>query len=183
MSEVSWDETIAPGSSGVFDASTMPHRLVRGVGDVFVLEPIPWKDRQVGDKDSNPYPTFIQAGTPINNLGVFQNRLFSTSSETVLLSASDAFFDLWRESAFYNTDADPFERFADTKELNILQYAEEFDGDLTKVGISEERQVLMQILLARYCRVIGGWSKDDLKKVIEQEEVLLVKDLKSELML
>lgn len=141
MSEVSWDETIAPGSSGVFDASTMPHRLVRGVGDVFVLEPIPWKDRQVGDKDSNPYPTFIQAGTPINNLGVFQNRLFSTSSETVLLSASDAFFDLWRESAFYNTDADPFERFADTKELNILQYAEEFDGDL--VLFSETGQFLM----------------------------------------
>ena len=53
---------------------------------------------------------------------------------------------------------------------------EEFDGDLKKVGISEERQALMQELLTRYCRFIGGWSKDDLKMVVGTEDAIVITD-------
>lgn len=130
FSEVAWNETTATGSVGSFNADTMPHRMIRDNSDNFTLEAIPWADRQVGDSNTNPYPTFIDSGNQITNVGLFQNRLFLTSGEVVFLSASDSFYDLWRESAFYLTDADPFEKFADTNELNIIKYSEEFDGDL-----------------------------------------------------
>tara|TARA_R110000851_G_scaffold317339_1_gene480807 strand:+ start:32745 stop:35174 length:2430 start_codon:yes stop_codon:yes gene_type:complete len=128
--EVAWNETVGTGTVGEFTDTTMPHRLLRDLSDNFTLEVIPWVERQVGDKETNPYPSFIESSTPISNVGIFQNRLFLASNETVFLSASDSFFDLWRESAFYKTDADPFEVFADTDKLNIIKYAEAFDGDL-----------------------------------------------------
>lgn len=128
--EVSWKETIARGSIGEFVRVSMPHRLIRDNSDNFTLEEIPWNLRQVGDASTNPYPSFIEAAAPITGVGIFQNRLFLTSQEVIFLSATDNFFDLWQESSFYKTDADPFEVFADTNELNIIKYAEAFDGDL-----------------------------------------------------
>ncbi len=128
--EVSWKETIGTGTVGEFDDTTMPHRLIRDNSDNFSLELIPWADRQIGDKSTNPYPSFIEAGTAITAVGIFQNRLFLASQEIIFLSASNNFFDLWRESAFYKTDADPFEVFADTDKLNVIKHAENFDGDL-----------------------------------------------------
>lgn len=139
--EVAWEETTATNSSGVLNAETMPHTLVRDLSDNFTLQAIDWEVRQTGDKDSNPYPSFIEAKTAISNVGIFQNRLYLTSNEIVFMSASDAFYDLWRESSFYNTDADPFEVFADTNQLNIIRYAEDFDGDL--VLFSPNGQFLM----------------------------------------
>lgn len=141
LGEASWKETIGEGTIGEFDDITMPHRLIRDISDNFTLEVIPWAIRQIGDKSTNPYPSFIEASTPISNVGIFQNRLFLASGEIVLLSASDEFFDLWRESAFYKTDADPFEVFADTNELNVIKYAEDFDGDL--IFFSDNGQFIM----------------------------------------
>ncbi len=139
--EVSWNETVGAGTIGEFDNTTMPHRLLRDLSDNFSLEVIPWSERQVGDKSTNPYPSFIEAAKPITNVGIFQNRLFLTSNEIIFLSASDNFFDLWRESAFYKTDADPFEVFADTNELNVIKHAEDFDGDL--IFFSDNGQFLL----------------------------------------
>ena len=129
FSEVSWKETTAVGSKGGFSEETMPHRIVRS-GDAFTLEAIDWSDRQVGDLDTNPYPSFIDNGLAITSIGLFQNRLFLVSGEVVYFSASDSFYDLWRESSFYLTDADPFEAVADTNDVNVIRYAVQFDGDL-----------------------------------------------------
>ncbi len=128
--EVYWEETFAPGSSGVFDKETMPFVIRRDISDNFTMVQYEWLDRQVGSEKTNPYPSFILNGTAIQDIGLFQNRLYLISQEIVLLSASDGFEDLWRSSSFYNTDADPIEVFADTPKLNIMTYSNLFDGDL-----------------------------------------------------
>ena len=125
-----WKETIAPGSSGVLHRDTMPHVIRRDSNNNFVMEQYEWRDRKVGSQGTNPYPSFIDQGMPIQTIGIFQNRLYLTAGEVVATSASDTYNDLWQESAFYHTDADPFEVYADTDKLNIMQFADLFDGDL-----------------------------------------------------
>lgn len=128
--ESTWAETTAPGSSGTLYRNTMPHVIRRNTSNHFVMEQYEWEDRRVGANSTNPYPSFVEQGLPIQAIGIFQNRLYMTAGEVVALSASDNYNDLWRESAFYQTDADPFEVFADTEELNIMAFADLFDGDL-----------------------------------------------------
>ena len=45
-----------------------------------------------------------------------------------------------------------------------------------KVKIKNNKQELMKELLARYCRFIGGWSKADLKMVVDTEDAITITD-------
>lgn len=141
MTEVKWEETISPGSRGEMNANTMPHRIVRDAQDNFSMIANDWDLRKTGGPNSNPYPSFITNGVPITAIGLFQNRLFLTSGEGINLSTTDEFYNLWNESAFFLTDADPFEALADTDEINVLRYAQSFDGDL--VFFSDNAQFIM----------------------------------------
>lgn len=139
---VSWGETVAYGSRGHFTASTMPH-IIQWDEDLssWVMKPQEWRDREVGDKDSNPYPSFILNKTPIQSIGLFQNRVFYGAGESLMFSASDVYNDLWVESAYYHTDADPFELTVDSDKVNNIQYAGTFDKDL--IFFSQNGQFIM----------------------------------------
>lgn len=139
---VSWKEVAAPSSVGTITANSMPHRIrYQDASHGYVFEQMDWPDRRSGDKDSNPYNSFILNKKPIQAIGLFQNRMFYAAGETIATSAVDNYQDLWLESSFYNTDADPFEVYADTDKLNVIQYAAELDGDL--VFFSGNGQFLM----------------------------------------
>jgi hypothetical protein len=138
---VTWKETIGPSSVGTFDRNTMPHVIVRD-GENFTFQQYTWADREVGDSDTNPYPSFVTYGETIQSLGLFQNRLYLTAGETIYSSATDTFDDFWRESAFYFTAADPYEVYADTNELNTITFSDLFDGDL--VFFSANGQFVME---------------------------------------
>lgn len=139
--EVTWEETSAVGSDGSFNKQTMPQVIRRDSSDNFTMDNFGWFSRSTGDYETNPYPSFITNSTVIQSVGLFQNRLFLTSGESVMFSATNTYEDLWLESAFYLTDSDPFESIANTEELNILKFTEQFDGDL--VLFSENGQFLM----------------------------------------
>lgn len=128
--EVTWSEIAAPGSSGVLLRETMPHVLKRDTSDNFTLSQYSWRDRMVGDYNSNPYPSFVTEKSPIQDIGIFQNKLFLSAGEKIIASATDVYEDLWKESAAYVTDADPFEVFANTEDLNIIKFSSQLDGDL-----------------------------------------------------
>ena len=58
----------------------------------------------------------------------------------------------------------------------------EFDNDLTKVGISKDREEVYSLLLKRYLDYISKLSNDDLALMVEQDcmtlaDALLKKDL------
>jgi len=133
---VTWREALAPGISVGPDKATMPHVLVResvtaGVA-TFTLRQGEWEDREVGSERTNPHPTFIgeDAAVSIESIGLFQNRLFFTSGESVIMTRSADFFNFYRETAQASLDTDPIDIFADVPEVNIMSSNVSFDGDL-----------------------------------------------------
>lgn len=141
--KVSWAETIAPNSIGVLSPATMPHTLTQPIADSdqWQFGPYDWDHRKAGDKETNPYPTFITDGVPISSVGIFQNRLSLTANESVHLSATDEYGDFWLQSAYFNADDDPLEVYADTDKLNIIKFAAQFDSDL--ILLSDNAQLIM----------------------------------------
>jgi len=133
---VTWKEALAPGISVGPNKATMPHVLVResvtaGVA-TFTLRQGEWKDREVGSDRTNPHPTFIGEDTAvaIESIGLFQNRLFFTSGESVIMTRSADFFNFYRETAQASLDTDPIDIFADVPEVNTMASSVSFDGDL-----------------------------------------------------
>lgn len=146
-SSIRWVETVEPDVLIKFDATTMPHVLIReslaGGVATFTLKPADWVDRKVGGNDSNPLPSFIDADNPqsIKATGVFQNRLFFLAGESWVASRSNEFLNFWRESTQAEADTDPLDGFADTEMVNNLYQYQILNGSLVLFG--DEAQFLI----------------------------------------
>ena len=129
---LSWEETLEPGSVVGFNVSTMPVVLVResvtsGVA-TFTLRNGEWEDREIGNDDSNPMPSFV--GNMVKTIGVMQNRLFLTAGEAVIMSRAGEFFNFFRATAQATLDTDPIDIYADSEQINFFKAAKSFDGDM-----------------------------------------------------
>jgi len=102
-----WQETISPSVSTGLDASTMPHQLVNTAVNTFKLEPIPWVSRAVGDDDTNKHPSFV--GQKVNQSFFHNNRLGFLSADTVSMSQSGDFFNMYHASAQTVVASDPID--------------------------------------------------------------------------
>lgn len=100
-----WEETIKPDVSPGLTASTMPHQLVRNSNGTFTFQQGTWEDRLVGDDLSNEHPTF--AGSTIQQLFFYNNRLGALTEENVSLSQSGDYFNFYHSSALTVTASDP----------------------------------------------------------------------------
>ena len=135
-SKIRWVESVQPNIPVSFDATTMPHVLIResisGGVATFTLKPADWDKREVGGEDSNPIPSFIDEENPIpiQATGVFQNRLFFLSGEAWIASRSNLFFNFWRESTQAEVDTDPLDGYADTDRVNNLYQYQILNGSL-----------------------------------------------------
>ena len=107
-----FEETLSPSTSTGLDASTMPHELVNTSVNNFTLQRIPWVARAVGDDDTNAHPSFI--GNKITQSFFHNNRLGFLSADTVSMSQSGDFFNMYHTSAQTVTDADPIDLSAST---------------------------------------------------------------------
>lgn len=135
-SVIRWVETVQPGVLTSFNPDTMPHTLVRdsisgGVAN-FLFSQGAFESRTVGGNDSNPLPAFINEDVPqpILSTGVFQNRLFFLSGESICMSRSNLFFNFWKETSQTSSDSDPIEGYADTDRVNNLYNYQVLNGDL-----------------------------------------------------
>ena len=79
-----WKECAAPGIVKSLDATTMPHILQRQADGDFLVKKNTWSDRETGDDDTNPVPSFV--GNEINKVLFFRNRLAFLSGPNVTLS-------------------------------------------------------------------------------------------------
>lgn len=132
-----WMETLTPGSKIRFDAETMPHTLVRESVDeegiaTFTLDMGSWVDRDVGADDSNPFPAFADMTNPttIKSVGIFQNRLYFTSGESVSTTRTGRFFDFFRASTQATAEDDPIDIYSDSEQVSSLIHAVKLDEDL-----------------------------------------------------
>lgn len=115
-----WREIPAPGASKGFEASTMPHALVREEDGTFTFKSLAWDDRKAGDEETNPAPSFI--GSTVNDLVFFKNRLGFLSGENTILSRAGSFFDFWRMTATALMDDDPIDVTSAESSVSVLRH-------------------------------------------------------------
>ena len=132
--DVIWEEALEPNTIFKVNPDTLPQVLVRdykGDGSVyFRLQKAPWENRKVGNATNNPAPSFIVDGTPITNVGTYQNRLFMLAGESFVASQSNEFFNFFKLTTQTSADDAPIDAYADTDEVSELKTYQHLDGDL-----------------------------------------------------
>ena len=120
----SYEETVRPhnfaGTSADeemkagFNPATMPHALINNRDGTFTFAKLDlafgtaqgnqnyWKDRDVGDNESNPFPTIL--GKEITEMFFHRNRLGLIADEQIVMSKPGQYFDLFIVSAIAASD-------------------------------------------------------------------------------
>jgi hypothetical protein len=123
-----WVETLKPGVQYQFDATTLPHKLVREADGTFTFQQITWADRLVGDEDSNPAPSFI--GRTLRDIFFYRNRLGVLADEGFILSRPGEYFGFWLETTTAALDSDPIDSTVTSEKVSILYHAVPFNKTL-----------------------------------------------------
>lgn len=123
-----WQESIAPDTPLGFDATTMPHILVREANGTFTFKVAPWEERKCGDLSSNPDPSFV--GQTIDDLIFHRNRFGFLTKENVVLSETGAFYNFFRTTMTALLDTDPIDVAAAHTKVSILKHAVPFQDVL-----------------------------------------------------
>ena len=131
-----WVESIGYEQDYAFDASTMPVALVREADNTFTLKQVDWSERQAGDDNSNPFPSFTNA--TISDIFLFRNRLGFLSGENVAFSEAGEYFNFFRTTTAALLDTAPVDVQASTNKVSNLKSAIPFDERL--VLFSEQTQ-------------------------------------------
>ncbi len=132
--EGSWEECVAPSSEITIDKTTMPIKLVRELpGNVypngrFLVQEIDYNERNVGDNNTNPIPSFIDSN--IEKMMFFRNRLVILSKSNVIVSKTNDFFNFFSTTAMNEVSADPIDIQASSTFPTIL-----FDGIEVNTGL------------------------------------------------
>jgi hypothetical protein len=129
-SEEVWKETIEPDALTKLDASTMPHKLSKLISGDFQFDTVSYKDRLVGDEDTNPFPSFI--GFTLSDIFFHRNRLGVLADENVIFSRAGEFvdFDFFRKSVLTIVDSDPIDVAVSSNKVSILKHAVPFNESL-----------------------------------------------------
>lgn len=123
-----WKETIAPRIPYKINPRNMPHAIVREADGSFKLKELPWVGRGSGNEDTNPDPSFI--GRCINDIFFFRNRLGVISDESIILSATNDFFNFWFKSSAAIADTDPIDVSVSSNKVAKLTHAVPFAREL-----------------------------------------------------
>ena len=99
------------------DPATMPHALINNRNGTFTFTKLDeaskgstenyWKNREVGDDTSNPFPTFV--GNTIQEMFFHRNRLGMISGEQIVMSKPGQYFDFFIVSAISTSDDNPID--------------------------------------------------------------------------
>ena len=120
-----WDECVRPHnfSSGSdpmvkgLDPAKMPHALVNNRNNTFTFKKLDettanadsndnyWKYREVGDDETNPFPSFN--GKNIQKIFFHRNRLGLVADEQIVLSRPNDYFNFFVVSAITTSDDNP----------------------------------------------------------------------------
>lgn len=119
-------ETADPNAQNSFDASSLPHQLVRESDGTFTFKAATWDARGVGDAEITEAPKFITNNETVGDIVFFRERLGFLAGETVYLSRVGDVFNLWPEKAVTQLATDPIEREARATDVNILKWGTVF---------------------------------------------------------
>jgi len=134
-----WEESNAWNITYQLDAKTLPHQIVRNADGSFTYGPITYADRDIGDLETNPDPSFV--GAKINNVFFYRNRLGFLSNESVILSKAGDYFNFFATTALTVTDDDPIDVSASSIKPVNLRYVNPANAGL--VLFSDTQQFLI----------------------------------------
>lgn len=138
-----WVETVKPALKNAVDSATFPHLLIRTADGNFRYTPadgstytisgvdytVPlWGSRVAGDEISSEDPSFI--GRTITDIFFHRNRLGFLAAETVFMSRSGEFFELYPETVTTNLDTDPIDVQVSHSKVSLLRSAVPFQEEL-----------------------------------------------------
>lgn len=135
-----WKETVKPGIPYKFDASTMPHGLIREADGTFSFKQLEWDERTCGDDDSAPFPSFTDK--TINGLFFYRNRLAFLSEDNVVMSETGKFFNFFVTTVTALIDSDVVDVAASNTKSSFLQYAAVFSGGI--ILFSDQSQFTLE---------------------------------------
>ena len=107
----SWVECAAPGIVKSFNPNTMPHILQRQADGDFLVKRYTWADREVGDDETNPIPSFADGNSKINRVCFFRNRLTFLSGENLITARPGNLTtpNFWSDTALTVSGIDPID--------------------------------------------------------------------------
>ena len=105
-----------------------PHVLIRNSDGTFTFKKADWAERQSGDLDSNPLPSFVDR--TLNDLFFHRNRLGFVSDENVIFSKASQYFDFFSSTATALLDDDPIDVGVSHTKVSILRHAIPFNETL-----------------------------------------------------
>ena len=110
-----WQEIAEPDTFYKLDETTLPHGLIQTGANSWVFGPLQWEDRQVGNDNTNPFPSFV--GLKIQCVFAYMNRIGFLAGSNVIMSqplipVNDVIgqvnkLNFFSESAFVQSEADP----------------------------------------------------------------------------
>ncbi|MGL4353250.1 MAG: hypothetical protein ACRCTP_04860 [Aeromonas popoffii] len=138
-----WKECVAPDTNIGMDNTSLPVTLIRedkvnGMAK-FKLKFNDWGNRVIGDATNNTDPSFV--GGKIASIGLFQNRLFFTSGESISMSRSSEFFEFYKTTTQTVVATDPYDAYSDTEDVISLAASIGFDGDLILFSESSQHSI------------------------------------------
>jgi len=123
-----WKEREKPDLEDAFDASTMPHQLVRESSGDFTFQQATWGGRLAGDETTSEEPGFV--GKKVTDVFFHRNRLGLTAGEAIVFSAAGEFFNFWRETATAVLDSDPIDGAVSHTKVSNINHAVPFNKSL-----------------------------------------------------
>ncbi|TWH35592.1 MULTISPECIES: hypothetical protein [unclassified Aminobacter] len=123
-----WEETYGWDSREILNAATMPHVLVDNGDGTWTFKQHTWKGREVGDRDSNPTPSFV--GRTINRMWAYKGRMCILSDENFIASQVGHFENFYRSTCTQLLDEDPIDIASPNSRGALLGQAMDFDGQL-----------------------------------------------------
>lgn len=134
-----WVETVKPGLFNAYDATTMPHRLVRNADTTWTFSKVTWANRLTCDEVISPQGAFV--GRKISNVFFHRNRLGISADESAVFSRAGGFFNLFRSTATTILDTDPVHTAVSHEKVSIIRHAVPFNKAL--VLFSDQTQFVM----------------------------------------
>lgn len=123
-----WVETVGPNIEYQFDASTMPHVLIRQSDGTFDFQEAEWGDRVAGDLETAENPSFVD--NKIQDITLFKNRLGFLSRDKLILSRSGKFFEFFPETVTTFLDGNPIDIATVGTSVNFLKNAIAYNEQL-----------------------------------------------------
>jgi len=133
-----WLETLKPGLLNKFSYSSMPHILKLTAENEFTFSTAAWGERTVGDDDTAPVPSFIDAA--VDSITFFKNRFGLLSQENIILSelGTKKFYNFFPITSISVLDTDPIDVAATSGNVTPLRSSIAYDDDL--ILFSDQKQ-------------------------------------------